>query len=384
MARWQPFVMGWKIGNAGWPSLRLTRLESSGFTQRCRRTLEASTGAEQNGSQDGAEPIALGFDAERQGIWASQEQIGAIFGVTVSSISRHIRNIFEDKELSAASNLQKVQIARSTKPVTVYSLDVVISVGYRVNSRVATRFRQWATQTLRTYVEQGYVLNDKVLREHPEQLNKLAADVRALRSSEKHIYAKVRECFHIAASDYSPSSQAVRSFYALLQDKFHHAVTGMTSSKLILDRADHYETDMGLQTIAGDMPTIEEAKVGKNYLRSDELYRLHLLCEQFLLFAEATALAGRPMTMKSLHDQLDRLLRLNDYPVFDGYRDYLRDEAVSHAKRELRLYERRGEIESQGMTYDLVALAHGHYDERLAPREDNDEPLPPYLADDDF
>ena len=260
--------------------------------------------------------------------------------------------------------MQKVHIARSDKPVTVYSLDVIISVGYRVNSRAATHFRRWATQTLRTYVEQGYVLNDKVLREHPEKLNKLAAEVRALRSSEKHIYAKVRECFRISASDYNPSSQAVRTFYALLQDKFHHAVTGMTSSKLILDRADHLENDMGLHTIAGSMPTLAEVRIGKNYLRSDELYRLHLLCEQFLLFAEATALAGRTTTMDSLHEQLDRLLTLNDYPVFDGYQDYLRDEAVAHAERELRHYKKRVEIEAMGVEYDpeaLAAISHIEY-----------------------
>jgi hypothetical protein len=190
------------------------------------------------------------------------------------------------------------------------------------------------------------------LREHPEKLNRLAAEVRALR-----IYAKVRECFRVSASDYNPSSQIVRTFYALLQDKFHHAVTGMTSSKLILDRADHLDTDMGLHTIAGDMPTVAEVRIGKNYLRSDELYRLHLLCEQFLLFAEATALAGRTMTMDSLHEQLDRLLTLNDYPVFDGYQDYLRDEAVAHAERELGLYRKRMEIEAEGMEYDPETLA---------------------------
>jgi hypothetical protein len=114
---------------------------------------------------------------------------------------------------------------------------------------------------------------------------------------------------------------------------------------------------MGLQTIAGDMPTVAEVRIGKNYLRSDELYRLHLLCEQFLLFAEATALAGRSMTMDSLHGQLDRLLTLNDYPVFDGYQDYLRDEAIAHAERELRDYQKRMTIESQGMEYDAETLA---------------------------
>lgn len=318
---------------------------------------------------DESTDISLGFDATGQGIWATQEQIAELFSVNQSSISRHLRNVFESKELDETINMQKVHIDRSKKPVTVYSLDAIISVGYRVNSLVATRFRQWATQTLTTYVQQGYVLNDKLLREHPEKLNQLAAEVRALRSSEKHIYAKVRECFKVSASDYDPSSQEVRTFYALLQDKFHHAVTLMTSSKLILDRANHQNENMGIQSFAGEVPTKGEAIVGKNYLSSDELYRLHLLCEQFLLFAESTALAGRKMTMATLHEQLDRLLELNEYPLLDGYKDFLREEAVAHADRELKFFKIKRKLEAAGIKYSLEDLEYGEYDHMLSDDE---------------
>ena len=150
-------------------------------------------------------PISLRFDADTQSIWATQAQIAELFQTDVSGISRHITNILEGGELPEQGNLQKLQIAGSTKPVTFYSLDMVISVGYRVNSRTATHFRQWATQTLRAYVEQGYVLNERVLRDSPEKLNKLAATIRALRAEEKQVYAKVRECFKIGSSDYDPS-----------------------------------------------------------------------------------------------------------------------------------------------------------------------------------
>jgi hypothetical protein len=205
----------------------------------------------------------------------------------------------------------------------------------------------------------------KALRESPEKLNKLAAEVRALRSSEKQVYAKVRECFKISSSDYEPNSQQVKSFYALLQDKFHHAVTCMTSSKLVMDRADHLTDNMGLKTIKGKLPTLDEVQTGKNYLRREELYRLHLLSEQFLLYAESTALSDRKMTMKSLHNQLDRLLTLNDYPVFGGYQDYIKDEAMNHAKRELILYKKRIKIEAFGIPYDEESLAAGEYDDLL-------------------
>ncbi|MDR9759006.1 RhuM family protein [Rhizobium redzepovicii] len=315
--------------------------------------------------------VDLEFDTGSQEIWATQEQISDLFGVDRSVISKHLTNIYSDGELSAAATSAKIAHVRSEggrrvkRTVEHYNLDAVIAVGYRVSSKAATRFRQWSTQTLRAYIDQGYVINEKALRESPEKLNKLAAEIRALRSSEKQVYAKVRECFKVSSSDYDPSAQQVRRFYALLQDKFHHAVTGMTSSKLILDRADHRETRMGLQTMEGSKPTLDDATTGKNYLREDELYRLHLLSEQFLLYAESTALAGRKMTMKSLHEQLDRLLTLNDYPVFDGYKDFIKDEAVRHAKVELGLYKKRIKIEAMGIEYDEEALSYGEYDELL-------------------
>jgi hypothetical protein len=280
--------------------------------------------------------------------------------------------VYSDGELEKLATRAKFALVQNEggrhvvrEGVLHFNLDMIISVGYRINAKRAVKFRQWATQTLKTYIEQGYVINEKALRESPDKLNKLAAAVRALRSEEKQVYAKVRECFKICASDYDPGSKEVRSFYALLQDKFHHAVTGMTSSKLILDRADHHSENMGMQTIKGKSPTIEEAKTGKNYLNNDELYRLHLLSEQFMLYAESTALTKRPMTMGSLHGKLDALLIFNDYPVFSDYEDYIKEEAVSHARQELGLYKKRLKIESLGYEYDEDALVAGEYDEIL-------------------
>ena len=260
-------------------------------------------------------PIAFRLDPGTETIWATQAQIAQLFEVERSSVTKHLGNIFEDGELNAESNVRISDIGKSTKPTKIYSLDAIISVGYRVNTTKATRFRQWATQTIKAFIEEGYVLNDRALRESPEKLNALAAKLRALRSEETQIYAKVRECFKVSAADYQPSSQVVKTFYALLQDKFHHAVTGQTGAKIILDRADHRDENMGVQTFAGKEPKASEVIVGKNYLKDDELYRLHLLSEQFLLYAEASALRGTPMTMASLHNKLDRLLEVNDYPV---------------------------------------------------------------------
>ena len=310
----------------------------------------------------GGREVLLRFDTDIQAIWATQEQIAQIFSVNQSSISRHISNVFAEEELDEKSNMQKLHIAKSDRPTAFYSLDVIISVGYRVNSRAATEFRKWATQTLRAYLDQGYVINEKALRESPEKLNRLAAQIRSLRSEEKQVYAKVRECFKLSSSDYDAESRHVKSFYALLQDKFHHAVTGSTASKLIMDRADHTAENMGLQSMKGDRPTMADATAGKNYLKPEELYRLHILSEQFLLYAEGTALAGKNMTMESLHRQLDRLLTLNDYPVFEGYKDYIKDQAIQHARIEFGQYKKRLKIEAMGLQYDEEALAAGEYD----------------------
>ncbi|MCQ2999757.1 virulence RhuM family protein [Pseudomonas syringae] len=316
--------------------------------------------------------VSLRFESEDQAIWATGQNIAELFGIDYSNAKKHIKNVYADQELLESATMAKFAIVQIeggrevVRPETAhYNLDMIISVGYRVNAKRAVRFRQWATQTLKTYIEQGYVINEKALRESPEKLNKLAAAVRALRSEEKQVYAKVRECFRICASDYDPGSKEVRSFYALLQDKFHHAVTGMTSSKLILDRANHHSDNMGMQAVKGASPTIEEAKTGKNYLNNEELYRLHLLSEQFMLYAESTALTKRPMTMSSLHGKLDALLIFNDYPVFSGYEDYIKEEALSHARQELGLYKKRLKIESLGYKYDEDALAAGEYDELL-------------------
>ncbi len=319
----------------------------------------------------GSENIQFKFESDNQVIWATTKNIADLFEVDPTTILKHVQNIFKDGELEEVATTAKFAVVQFeggrevTREVSHYNLDVILSVGYRVNAKKATKFRQWATQTLKAYLEQGYVINEKALRESPDKLNKLAAHIRALRSEEKVIYAKVRECFKICASDYEPNSQQVKSFFALLQDKFHHAVTGFTSSKLIMERANFMSENMGLQTIKGANPTLEDAKSGKNYLRPEELYRLHILSEQFLLFAEATALANKRMTMQSLHNQLDNLLRLNDYQVFEGYQDYIRDEAIRHATIELGYYKKRKKLETLEIEFDENALIDGEYDDLL-------------------
>ncbi|MEJ7925990.1 RhuM family protein [Sphingobium sp. AN641] len=194
--------------------------------------------------------------------------------------------------------------------------------------------------TLKRYITDGFALNESRLRSDPNALRDLAAQVRALRSEEKTIYEAVRDCYKVASIDYDKDSPKVRSFYARLQDKFLFAITGKTASELILDRADAAKHNMGLTSMKGNLPTKADAKTGKNFLHRDEIYVLHILCEQFLLYAESRAIRGKSMTMDDLALKLDELLKTNDYPVFNGYRDYLKDRAMEHAETEWKRFQK--------------------------------------------
>jgi hypothetical protein len=218
-------------------------------------------------------------------------------------------------------------------------LDVILSVGYRVSSVKATEFRRWATQTLRQYITQGFAINEARLRDDPQALRALAARVRALRSEELNIYKGVRDVFAFASSDYSKDAPDIGRFYALLQDKFTYAVTGQISSEILLARANHLLRDMGLTSMKGSRPSHGDVQKAKNYFFEDELYKLHMLCEHFLLFVESAALRGMKLTMRQLLQKFDDLARVIGHPVFTEYKDALADRARRHAIKELELYQ---------------------------------------------
>ncbi|WP_372886127.1 RhuM family protein [Psychrobacter sp.] len=297
-------------------------------------------------------------------IWITQKEMARLFEVETNTINYHLKEIFNSAELDEDSVIRKIRITAAdgkSYDTKHYNLDAIISVGYRVNSSKATQFRKWATQVLQTYIQDGYVINEALLRDDPKKLNKLAAKIRELRADEKNVFSQVRECFKISASDYEPSSQEVHSFYALLQDKFHHAITKMTSSKLIMDRANHKEDNMGLVSFKDLWPSKKEAKTGKNYLTENELYRMYLLSEQFLLFAESSALMDKTLTMKDLHEQLDKILEVNGYPVFSGYTDYIKDSAMRHVEAEYNRYRDIKKLQMLGVDVDIVEYELGAY-----------------------
>jgi hypothetical protein len=274
--------------------------------------------------------------------------MATLFGRDTKTINYHLKTIFQEGELEEASVISKFEITAEDgkKYKTLhYNLDAILAVGFRASSRKAIKFRKWASSVLRAYIVEGYALNEARLADDTNALQKLAAQVRRLRSGEKVIYEKVRECFRIVASDYSASSPHTKSFYARLQDSFLYAITGQTSAQVILARADHRQDLMGLTSTKSGYPTLADATIGKNYLATNELYGLHILCEQFLLFAESAAVRGKTLTMTALSKAFDDLLKVQGHPVFQGYKTALRAIAEKHARKELGAYKQRMRLE---------------------------------------
>ena len=277
------------------------------------------------------------LDPSNETVWATQAQIADAFGISTSTVRGHLTNIFKEGELDEKSVAREFRATGTDGKLyrhLAYSLDAILSVGYRVSSKRATAFRQWATRTLKDYIIQGFALDEQRLRDDPRALRELAARVRALRADEKNVYQGVRDVFAFGSADYDKDSATVRTFYAQLQDKFLHAVTGMTASEIKLERADHRKPAMGLTTMKGEYPTRFDVGTGKNYLDEQELYALHILCEQFLLFVESKAIRGQKMTMAEMSAKFDDLLRFQGHTVFSEYKEYLVQKANSHAQRE--------------------------------------------------
>lgn len=257
-------------------------------------------------------------------IWANQKQIAEIFNVDRTTIGKHIKNVFEVGELDKKSNVQKMHIANSDKPVVMYNLDVIISVGYRVNSIQATAFRKWATSVLHDYMIKGFALDDERLKNGvhfgKDYFDELLERIREIRISERRLYLKVTDIF-ATASDYDKTSELTKEFFAFVQNKLHYAVAGGTAAEIIYNRADQSKEHMGLQTW-GQMPngkiTKRDVTVAKNYLDKSELEKLQLAVTAFLDIAEARAKRQIPTSMSKWIGIMDGYLDLNDYPKLQG------------------------------------------------------------------
>jgi hypothetical protein len=305
--------------------------EAARLTNATARAIEMKSVHYKTGNRD----IPFNIDLTAATVWATQNQIADLYGRDKATIREHIKNVYSEGELSALSVERKFPSTAAdgkTYEVTHYNLPLILAVGFRTKSPEAVDFRRWANEILRGYLQDGYAINERRLRADPAAADSLAKRLRAIRSEERHLFASVRDFFKEASTDYNPNSVHCKTFYAVVQDKFHYAVSAMTAAEIILDRANHKQPNMGIQTFDGNLPTVQEAKVGKNYLEENELIVLHMLAEQFLLYVQSKAMRNKPMTMSELGRKLDELIAVNDYEVFKGYKPGAdRQRADEHA-----------------------------------------------------
>ena len=290
-------------------------------------------------------------------LWMSQREIADLFGKDKSTISRHMKNIFEEGELNIDSVVAEIATTAADGKkykVAFYSLDAIIAVGYRVNSRQATRFRQWATATLKEYITKGFVLNDDMLKNGApfgkDYFDELLVRIRDIRASERRVYQKITDIFQECTYDYDRTSQVARNFYATVQNKLHYAVTGDTAAGIIQRRSDPALPNMGLATWKGapDGPIhSSDVTIAKNYLTEKELRELNRLVTMFLDAAEDRAERHQLTSMEDCVRLLDGFLTFNGRDVLKGLGDRNKKTADKVALERFEEYRK-----SQDMIYE--------------------------------
>ena len=295
---------------------------------------------------------------ENETFWLSQKAMGELFDCSADNISLHLKNIYAEDELSEEATAEFFSVvqregAREVKrKVKCYNLDAIIAVGYRVNSKKATRFRQWATKTLKEYITKGFVLNDDMLKNGKpfgrDYFDELLERIREIRASERRAYQKIADVFEQCSYDYDKNSETTRAFYAFVQNKLHYAVTGQTAAEIIYDRADAQKPSMGLTTWK-DAPDGKILKhdvvVAKNYLNEKELSRLNRLVTMFIDYAELMAEDGVLMSMQDWLDQTDSFLAHNRRKVLEGKGQVSHADAVEKAEKEYAVFRVRQDKE---------------------------------------
>ena len=289
-------------------------------------------------TEDGLTKIDVSF--ENDTVWLSKNQMAELFQRDRSVISKHIKNVFDEGELSPESNVQNLHIANSDKPVDFYNLDVIISVGYRVKSRRGVQFRMWATNILKEYIKKGFAMDDDRLKElgGGGYFKELLERIRDISASEKVFYRQVLEIY-ATSIDYNPKAEVSIEFFKKVQNKIHYAVSGETAAEVIYHRADAEKDFMGLMTFSGDQPTLREAKVAKNYLNEQELRAMGQLVSGYLDFAERQAEREIPMTMEDWAKHLDGILTSTGENLLIGNGTVSHDQAMDKAQTEYKKYK---------------------------------------------
>ena len=289
--------------------------------------------------ESGKEYVSVIFAEET--FWLSQSGMAELFDCTPENILQHLKNIYAEEELAPDATTKKFLVVRREgsrdvrRSIDHYNLDAIIAVGYRVNSKKATRFRQWATRTLKEYIQKGFVLNDELMKNGrpfgKDYFDELLERIREIRASERRAYQKIADVFEQCSYDYDKNSETTKAFYAFVQNKLHYAVTGKTAAELISERATLDSPTMGLTTWKGapDGKILKsDTLVAKNYLNEKELSRLNRLVTMFIDYAELMAEDEQLMSMQDWLNETDRFLENNRRKVLDGKGGISREAAA--------------------------------------------------------
>lgn len=288
-------------------------------------------------------------------VWLTIAQMSELFQKDRTGINRHINNIFEEGELSSAGNMQTLQADTAGRPLQLYSLDVVIAVGYRVKSLRGTQFRVWANRVLKEYMQKGFAMNDHLLKSAGggNYFRELLERIRDIRSSEKVFWRQVLDIY-ATSMDYSANAEETRLFFKVVQNKMIYAATGQTAAELVAGRADAALPLMGMTSFKGVRPTLQEAQTAKNYLQEKELSTLNYLVSAFLDLAELQALRGVPMYMKDWITHVDDFLRMSRSDVLDNAGRISRELADRRAAEEFSKYKQRLTAELSPVEFAFV------------------------------
>lgn len=287
--------------------------------------------------------------------WATQAQLAHMFGVDVRTISYHIKNIVTDGELDGDSVVQESWITAAdgrTYRTNLYSLDVMIAVGYRVSSRLGTMFRIWATKVLMQYLTKGFVIDDQRLKNpdgKPDFFEELLERIRDIRSSEKRMWTRILELASFCV-DYDPYDKSQHAeFFADIQNTMHWAVLQKTAPELVVERVDHTKENAGVQTFKGALPTVQEAQTAKNLLMEPEIKALNHITSLMLEFFDSQAEQRRPITLGQFQVKMRELVKLDGRPVkpFGAASKVTREQADAWASQELRKFKARKRLEAE-------------------------------------
>lgn len=304
--------------------------------------------------------VNLDILLQDENLWLTQKGISELFGVSKSTVSHHLSNIYSDGELDKLATVRKFRTVQKEgnravqRELEYYNLDAIISVGYRVNSTKATQFRIWATNTLKEFIIKGFVLDDERLKQGQtvfgqDYFHELLERIRSIRASERRIYQQITDIFAECAIDYDRNSEITKNFYAMVQNKFHFAITGNTAAEIIYHKADADKKQMGLTTWknAPDGRVLKsDVTVAKNYLKETDIRQLERTVTSYFDYIEGLVERRNTFTMQSLAESIDRFLSFNEYKILEGKGSISKKQADEKASQEYEKFNRTQKIVS--------------------------------------